>query len=32
MQAGMVPLTQRALEMAREGRTSLQEVYSIRLE
>jgi len=29
---GMVPLTQNALSLAREGRTSLEEVFAVRLE
>ena len=32
IEEGMVPLTQRALEVAREGRISLAEVYRVRLE
>ena len=29
---GMITLTQNALELARSGRTSLEEVYAVRLE
>ena len=32
VQQGMVSLTQNALLLAREGRTSLDEVFSVRLE
>ncbi len=32
IEEGMVTLTEHALELAREGRTSLEEVYAIRLE
>ena len=32
VEEGMVTLTQHALRLAREGKTSLEEVYSIRLD
>ena len=32
VEEGMVTLTEHALELAREGKTSLEEVYAIRLE